>query len=141
MPTTVIRITICFAFCVAALVTGCRHASSSDAVAVDREANAIERLRWVEAANATEDATAELAAARAELRRPKLLALATRSPSYPGLNDDQLKRIRSLADDRTAPGSGDVIFGENHRRLLVRLYKYVREYNQSIYKSLMSSAH
>ena len=96
------------------------------------ERKAVTQLQWLNGANAASDAATEIAQAKAQNRKPVVLAFVQRGLSYPGLNRVQMSKIRRKVNDKIVEGSGDMIFGPTHRQMRQKLRDYAIAYNRAV---------
>lgn len=96
------------------------------------ERKAVAKLQWLNSANPQQRASSELAQAKAQGRKPAIMAFAGRGLSYPGLSPAQLAKIRRKVNDNITDGSGDTIFGPTHRNMRKKLRDYAIAYNRAI---------
>ena len=91
---------------------------------------AVQRLIWVESANATQDAEASIAKGDTTL-----LALSSRGTRIPGLSIEDQENAIKLCGVRLLDGTGDAIFSERQLNLLQQVHKYAEAYNRIILKN------
>jgi len=104
-------------------------ADTQAAAAVDDpEAAAIERLSWVDRADAG-------AAARSMLARggrPVLLSSGGRGMPLPGIDPGQRAQLLEHCDVQILEGAGDMVYGDRHLEYLQRAHDYAARYNRQI---------
>jgi hypothetical protein len=108
---------------VAALVlamTGC----ATDSKALDPNA---QKLQWLDAADPQADA--QQAIKTGDLR---LLGMATRSVSIPGVETDQILKYETKCGVQLIDGISDVIRSDEHLRLMQKARSYALRYNAII---------
>ncbi len=120
--------------------SGTHHSVNTDVSShmSDREKQIVKQLEWVQSADASIDARAALKAL-GQNGKPQLIAFSGRGKSFPGLSKAQYVSIKDKVTYRYAEGSGDIIFGPRHKALRQGLRDYVSEYNQTIYKAVLST--
>lgn len=108
------------------LLSSC-HADKPDRVSeqTDRQQQVLDGLAWLKTANPEQDA--RVAIERGDLR---LLRTAGRSASIPGLPSDQASELRRKCGIAVVPGTGDVVYGDEHLALLRKARRYAERYNQ-----------
>ena len=99
---------------------------------IAEERKALTQLQWLNGADAARDAANEIAQAKAQNRKPMVMAFVQRGLSYPGINRVQMSKIRRKVHDKIVEGSGDMIFGPSHRQMRQKLRDYAITYNQAI---------
>lgn len=90
-----------------------------------QEQQTIERLVWVETANAKQDA--EMAITKGDTA---LLALATRGSNLPGIPVEDRETLASRCGTKQLHGTGDMVYNDRHLKLLQQVHRYAEEYNQ-----------
>lgn len=105
----------------------------------EKERQIVEALKWIQLADATDDAKAALKIKK-PTEKPVLIAFSGRGKTFPGLSKIQYETIKDRVTYRYAEGSGDIIFGPTHKKLRRELRDYVSEYNQIIYKAVLSNS-
>lgn len=108
---------------VAALVlamTGC----ATDSKALDPN---VQKLQWLDAADPQADA--QQAIKTGDLR---LLGMATRSVSVPGVETDEILKYETQCGVQLIDGISDVIRSDEHLRLMQKARSYALKYNAII---------
>lgn len=100
----------------------------------DKEAEIVEKLRWVETADANVDARTALSAAGSG--KVEIIGFSGRGKSFPGLSKAQYAEIEDRVSYRLAKGTGDTIYGPTQKELRKKLRAYVSTYNAVIYGAL-----
>ena len=103
-------------------LTACVTNSSTEQ---PRETKAIEALAWLERANP--EADVEQALSRHDKR---LWVFARRGARIPGVDSEQESFYRGECGVKQLPGSGDVVYGDRHLKLLQQLQRYAETYNR-----------
>ncbi len=93
---------------------------------------AIDKLSWVETADAQSEARAALSSGTP----PKIMAMSGRLRTHPGLTPQQYERIKDKVVSELVPGTSDTIRGDAHKAALIRVRDYAAEYNAIIYKNV-----
>lgn len=97
----------------------------------EEEIEVVNQMQWINSADAEADAKKAL-----QNNVPELLAFSGRGISFPGLTHPQYESIKDKVNYRVAKGSGDVLYGETHRMLRVKLKSYAKTYNTIIFNTL-----
>jgi len=106
-------------------ISGCQGTGQIDPTSLSaQERAAISSLSWLRDADASRDA--KQAIARGDKR---LLAMASRSPSLPGVPAEQTSKAKAVCGIHYVKGSTDAVMGETHLRLLQAARDYARQYN------------
>ncbi len=108
-------------------VVGCNV--TADEKANTPKSDYIERLSWVESADAKQDAKAAIAK-----QDYRLYVMSGRGQRTPGLSADQMLDLKQRCGTKYVPGSTDVVKDDEQLRLLEQLDSYAEEYNQIVAK-------
>jgi len=92
------------------------------------EAAAIERLSWVDGADAESAARSALSGGG----RPVLLSSGGRGMSLPGIEPGEHALLLQHCDVEILEGAGDVVYGDRHLDYLQRAHDYAARYNRRI---------
>ena len=107
-------------------LTGCQDTDRIDPASLTpQEREAVSALSWLRDADAPRDAAQ--ASAQGDTR---LYALASRSPTLPGIPLESTEQAKARCGTRTLPGSTDMVLGEVHLKLLQQARDYAADYNR-----------
>lgn len=97
-----------------------------------QEQTAVDKLLWLETADASADASKALLAAG----KPVLLAFSGRGKTHPGLTPAQYEQVKDVVSSEYVAGMGDVIFGDTHKAMRKRARAYTKAYNAVIFETV-----
>ena len=107
-------------------LSGCQGTEQIDLSTLSvQEREAVASLAWLHKADAERDA--KQAIARGDKR---LLAMATRNPSLPGVPAESVSKLKSVCGIRYLAGTTDMVFGDTHLKLLKAAQEYATAYNR-----------
>ena len=109
------------------LLSGCYLKGDEQASVSEQQIDYMQRLAWVKTADADEDAKAAIA--KNDLR---LLVIAGRGETTPGLAPELSAKLKPLCGKRYLEGSTDVIRSNEHQQLLQQAFEYATSYNRLI---------
>ncbi|MGB5082344.1 MAG: hypothetical protein WBO23_16575 [Burkholderiales bacterium] len=126
------------AFAIAGLLSACtaqsqnstpRAATRADEASSmsPREAEAVDLLRWLDAADPVGDSKRAI-----DQGRPALLTLGGRGASLPGIAAGEQSRLTPRCPMRVLPGATDTVRGDTHLRYLQRARDYAERYNRAM---------
>ena len=108
----------------------CREIDEIDLAQLSqKERHGVESLLWLKKADAEQDA--QTALSRNDKR---LLVMAGRSPSLPGIEPELTSKAKSVCGIRYIEGSTDTVLGEIHLELLQAASDYASAYNRILIK-------
>lgn len=100
-----------------------------------KEQAAVEKLLWVEKAEAVADAK-EMLESGGDIQ---IYAFSGRMKTHPGLTAKQYDEIEDRVVSTYLVGMGDIVFGDKHLELRKVAREYATAYNQAVYLSLAES--
>ena len=107
-------------------MTGCQEMEQIDLSSLSpQEREAVTSLAWLKDADASRDAQQAI-----ERGDKRLLAMASRIPSMPGVPAESASKIKSVCGIRYMEGTTDMVFGDTHQKLLQAARDYAVEYNK-----------
>ncbi|KRT53828.1 hypothetical protein Ga0074115_101163 [endosymbiont of Ridgeia piscesae] len=107
------------------ILHGCQEGEQIDLSNLPaEEQQVLTALAWLKGADAERDA--QQAFARGDLR---LLAMATRGASMPGIPTELASKAKSVCGIRYLEGSTDAVVSDMHLKLLQKAEKYAATYN------------
>ncbi len=107
-------------------MTACQEVDRIDLSSLSpQEREAVTALSWLQEADAVRDAQQAIASGD-----KRLLAMASRAPSIPGVPEESRERVETLCGLRYVEGSTDAVLGDVHLKLLQAAREYAKEYNQ-----------
>ncbi|MGD8912976.1 MAG: glutamyl-tRNA amidotransferase [Candidatus Thiodiazotropha sp.] len=96
------------------------------------EKKAVESLLWLK------DADPEKSAAEALTKGDKrLMAMATRGTTLPGIDTDLISKAKNICGIRYLEGSTDTVYGEIHLKLIQQASEYAAAYNRIVIEQCM----
>ncbi len=110
---------------------GCQEIDVSQMSPEEREA--VTSLAWLKNADATKDAGTAIK--RGDHR---LIAMATRSPTLPGVPVESSSKAKSVCGIRYLEGSTDAVVSDLHLKLLQEAQKYAEQYNHIMLKRCLN---
>jgi hypothetical protein len=115
------------------LLTACQEMEGVDMNQLSpKEKKAVQSLLWVKDADPNKHAAQAL-----EKGDKRLLAMAMRSTSIPGIEPELLSKAKSICGIRYLEGSTDTVFGETHLLLIQHATKYAATYNELVIQHCM----
>jgi hypothetical protein len=110
------------------ILTACQETNGIDMSQLsEKEKQGVASLLWLNQADAKQDAQAALS--KNDLR---VLAMAGRVPSLPGIGPELTAKAKGVCGVRMVEGSTDSVLGETHRKLLQAASDYAAAYNQIV---------
>ena len=97
--------------------------------------NNIEKLRWVEKADAVADANTAI-----EKKDFRFLGIAGYTITFPGIPQEKQQELTNKYGSIIIEGTGDVVEGEEHIRLISLAKAYAETYNAFIINNLTSDS-
>jgi hypothetical protein len=115
------------------LFTACQEMESIDMSQLSaEEKKAVESLLWLKDANPDEHAAEAL-----EKGDKRLMAMASRATTLPGVEPEVLSKAKSICGIRYLEGSTDTVFGETHLKLIQQASEYAAAYNRIVIEQCM----
>jgi hypothetical protein len=116
------------------LLTACQEMERIDMSQLSAdEKKAVESLLWVEDANPNKQAAEAL-----QKGDKRLMAMASRATTLPGIEPELLSKAKSICGIRYLEGSTDTVFGETHLKLIQRASEYAAAYNKIVIEQCMN---
>ncbi len=126
---------IIFLLFIAYLLSACQEMEGIDMSQLSpEEKKAVESLLWVKDADPNKRAAQAL-----EKGDKRLMAMASRSTSIPGIQPELLSKAKSICGIRYLEGSTDTVFGETHLLLIQRAAEYAATYNKIVVQQCMQT--
>ncbi len=110
---------------------GCQEIDVSQMSPEERDA--VTSLAWLKNTDAATDA--DTAIKRGDLR---LIAMATRNPTLPGVPVESSSKAKSVCGIRYLEGSTDAVVSDLHLKLLQAAQEYAEQYNHIMLKRCLS---
>ncbi|MES9970455.1 MAG: glutamyl-tRNA amidotransferase [Candidatus Thiodiazotropha sp.] len=115
------------------LLSACQEMEGVDMSQLSpEEKKAVASLLWVKDADPDKHAKQAL-----EKGDKRLLAMASRTTSIPGIEPALLSKAKSICGIRYLEGSTDTVFGETHLLLIQRAAAYAAAYNKIVIQQCM----
>lgn len=122
-----------FLFAAALLFTACQEMQGIDMSQLSAEEKvAVESLLWVKDADPKEDAAQAL-----EKGDKRLMAMASRATTFPGIEPELISKAKSICGIRYLEGSTDTVFGKTHLQMIQQASEYAAAYNKIVVKQCM----
>jgi hypothetical protein len=115
------------------VLTACQEMETIDMSQLsENEKKAVESLLWLEDADPVQSAAEAL-----EKGDIRLMVMATRANTLPGIETELISKAKSICGIRYLEGSTDTVFGETHLKFIQRASDYAATYNKIVIQKCM----